>query len=98
MSTLELDGWGNGISPEQEYNDRLEPFESDNVQECLDYLKDTKDFEPIENAIITQNRVIENAISELQFVIDAYRLSDNVWLKNRLRKIKRDLELTQKKS
>jgi hypothetical protein len=70
--------------------DQLESFESDNIAECLDHYKDFNDCEPLENAIMKQETLIENLISELTFLIDS-----NPKLKNKLQIIKSKLITTQ---
>jgi len=70
-----------------------EIFESDNLQECLDYAKLAYDFEPMEAAIYNNETIIENAISETQFCIDT--LQNNNLVKNRLLAVKRKLINTQ---
>lgn len=72
-----------------------ETFESNNLEECLNYAKDFKDFELIENAITLQNTIIEKAISELDFLIDVYRHTDQTLLKNKLVKIRTELKFNQ---
>lgn len=81
-------------SPENPTNwiDRLEVFESDNISECLDHYKDFNDYEPLENAIMKQETLIENLIAELTFLINS-----NPKLKNRLQRIKSKLISTQTK-
>lgn len=87
-------GVGNINHPANQREDQLEEFESNNLSKCLDYAKETKDFEYIENAIIDQNVIIENAISEIDFLIEVY--SNNSFTKNKLLKIKRNLNSNQK--
>ena len=87
-------GVGNINHPANQREDQLEEFESNNLAKCLDYAKETKDFECIENAIIDQNVIIENAISEIDFLIEVY--SNNTFTKNKLLKIKRNLNSNQK--
>ena len=72
--------------PANQIDDKLEEFESNNLAKCLDYAKETNDFEYIENAIIDQNVIIENAISEIELLIEVY--SNNTFTKNKLLKIK----------
>jgi len=70
-----------------------EMFESDNLQECLDYAKLAYDYEPLEAAIYNNDTIIENTISEIQFCIDC--LQNNRLVKNRLLAVKRKLINTQ---
>ncbi len=70
-----------------------ETFESDNLQECLDYAKTFNDYEPMEAAIYNNDTIIKNAISEIQFCIDC--LQNNSLVKNRLLAVKRKLINTQ---
>ena len=78
--------------PEQEYIEQ-EMFESDNLNECLNYSKLANDYEPLEAAIYNNDTIIENAISEIQFCIDCLQKNDLV--KNRLLAVKRKLINTQ---
>jgi hypothetical protein len=71
-------------------------FESNILWDCLDYAKDTKDFELIENAITLQNTIIEKAILELDFLIDLNHQTENTYMKNRLVKLRTDLKFNQK--
>ena len=93
MSNYDHDILGVG-NPEHPYNrEEQEIFESDNLQECLDYAKLAHDYEPLEDAIYNNDTIIENAISELQFCIDC--LQNNSLVKNRLLAVKRKLINTQ---
>jgi len=93
MSNYDHDVLGVG-NPEHPAN-RIEEeiFESDNLQECLDYSKTFNDYEPMEAAIYNNDTIIENAISEIQFCIDT--LQNNSLVKNRLLAVKRKLINTQ---
>jgi hypothetical protein len=85
-------------NPEHPANrEETEMFESDNIQECLDYAKEFNDYEPIENAIVKQETIIEKVIDELKFLMDATN-SDNVWMRNKLYAIKSKLKSTQVKN
>ena len=84
-------GVGNINHPANQIDDKLEEFESNNLAKCLDYAKETNDFEYIENAIIDQNVIIENAISEIELLIEVY--SNNTFTKNKLLKIKINLKM-----
>jgi putative salt-induced outer membrane protein YdiY len=88
MSNYDHDVLGTG-NPEHPYNKELieeEIFESDNIQECMDYSKLAYDYEPLENAVYKQETIIEKAISEIDFCIDI--LHNNSLAKNRLLKVK----------
>ena len=87
-------GVGNSFHPANQQEIETDHFESNNLQKCLDYAKDFKDFEPIENAIIDQNVAIEKAISELNFLIDS--CIQNKFMQNRLIALKRQLMFNQK--
>ena len=78
--------------------EQIEPetFESNNLWECLNYAKDTKDFELIENAITLQNTIIEKAVSELDFLIDLNHQTENTYMKNKLVKLRTELKSNQK--
>ena len=86
-------GVGNIQHPANQ-RDEQEDFDSVNLQECLDYAKETKDFEWIETAIIMQNTVIEKAVSELDYLVNI--CGDNTLLRNRLKALKRELIFNQK--
>lgn len=89
-------GVGNSDHPANQEQIEYETFESNNLWECLDYAKDTKDFELIENAITLQNTIIEKTISEIEFLIDTYHHTDHSLLKNRLIKLRTELKSNQK--
>jgi len=89
-------GIGNSDHPANQEQIESETFESNNLWECLDYTKEFKDFELIENAITLQNTIIEKAIIDLDFLIDTYHHTDQSLLKNKLVKIKTDLKFNQK--
>ena len=72
-----------------------EIFESNNISECLEYAKDFKDFEPLENAILHQETIIEKAILDIQFLIDCTRYEKNLHIKNNLIKLRTILKTTQ---
>ena len=89
-------GVGNSQHPanQEQYEETV--FESDVLMDCLDYYKDTKDSELIENAIINQNTIIEKVISQIDFLIDMYHHTSHSLLKNKLVKIKTELKSNQK--
>lgn len=87
-------GVENSQHPANQREEELENFESVNLQECLDYAKDTKDFEWIETAIIMQNTAIEKAVLELDYLVNI--CGDNSMLRNRLKALKRELIFNQK--
>lgn len=66
-------------------------FESNNLSECLDYAKETKDFEPIENAIMHHQLKLEKATSEIQFLIDLSRQNKNDFMAKKLIKLRNEL-------
>jgi hypothetical protein len=89
MSSYDYDVIRTG-NPDHPYNRppmEEEMFESDNLSECLDYCKLANDYEPLEAAILNQETVIEKAVSELQFCVDAMAHSDNTLVPNRLRRV-----------
>ena len=87
-------GSNNSQHPSNQREEEQEDFDSVNLQECLDYAKDTKDFEWIETAIIMQNTAIEKAVLELDFLVNI--CGDNSMLRNRLKALKRELMFNQK--
>jgi hypothetical protein len=89
-----IEGTHNPLNPVN-WDDQLETFESDNIQECYNYAVESDDFEPLQNSITNQETVIETVISELELLINALSHSDNVWLKNKLRQMKSKLKSTQ---
>jgi hypothetical protein len=86
----------NSQHPATQKETEQEEFDSANLQECLDYTKDTKDFEWIETAIIKQNVAIEKSLKELDFLIGVCEQTNNSYVKNRLKAIKRELTFNQK--
>ena len=93
MPNYDYDVLGVGNSEHPANRTEEEIFESDNLQECLDYAKLAYDYEPMEAAIYNNDTIIENAISEIQFCIDT--LQNNNLVKNRLLAVKRKLINTQ---
>jgi len=87
-------GVSNSNHPANQKEEEQEDFDSVNLQECLDYAKDTKYFECIETAIIMQNTAIEKAVSELDYLVNI--CGDNMLLRNRLKALKRELMFNQK--
>lgn len=65
MSSYDHDviGAGNSEHPYNRPPMEEELFESDNIQECLNYAKLANDFEPIEAAILNQETVIANPVN-----------------------------------
>ena len=57
-------------NPINQKDEDLEDFESDNIQECMEYYKRTGDIEPLENAIATFERTKEDLCDKLTFCID----------------------------
>jgi hypothetical protein len=80
-------------SPENPTNwiDRLEVFESDDLSQCLDYAKETQDFEPLENSIFMQETKVKKAMEKIVFSLDAMAHSENTFIINQLLAIKREL-------
>ncbi len=52
-----------------------EEFNSNDLDECFDYFKETKDTEPLEKAITDNNTMIEKATADIQYLIDVARAS-----------------------
>lgn len=69
-----------------------EPFESDNLTECLDYYSETKDREPLENSIKNAETIIELQIKELQMLIDLTRQTKNTYIANKLIAVRKKLD------
>ena len=82
-------GVGNPEHPANRHEQK--PFESDNLQECLDYAKLANEFESLENAIYNNEVVIMSAIQDLNFCIDCMSATDNVFVLNKLKRIKSNL-------
>jgi len=61
----------NGQHPANEKENDI--FYSENIQECLDYYKETKDIEPLESAISFQQSKIELVASSLTDFIHILR-------------------------
>jgi vacuolar-type H+-ATPase subunit I/STV1 len=53
-----------------------EVFYSENIQECLDYYKETKDIEPLENAVSLQKDKLDIVVSSLTEFIHFLRKKD----------------------
>jgi len=69
----------------------FEEFESINLEKCLDYYKEMKDIEPLENAILENRWKIERAIENIQLLIDVSRSTKNSYMANQLIGIKTSL-------
>jgi hypothetical protein len=59
--------------PTDEYE--IEVFQSEDLSECLDYYKDTKDILPLENSIDVMEEKIEKTINNLTHVILGCRMA-----------------------
>lgn len=65
-------------NPEHPANQKETPhFESNNLQECLDYYKETGDSEPLENAIFHTEKAKERAVKDITEVIKLQREHGN---------------------
>lgn len=85
LSLIKIKTMEREMNPPEFYEDPLdyeELFESDNLQECMNFAKEYKDFEPLENSISRCETIIEQALSEIQYCIHIAK--DNAILKNRL--------------
>lgn len=85
-----IEGTFNPMNPAN-WDDKLNIFESEDLSECLDYSKETNDFEPIENAIFLQETKVKKALEKIIFSLDAMAHSDNEFIIKQLLAIKRDL-------
>jgi len=65
----------------------IEPNEPQTLQECLDYAKEFDDFEPLENAIYSNDKKIELAKELLRQYIDECGQMTNGIVKSRFTKI-----------
>ena len=62
----------------------FEEFDSNNLDKCLDYFKDYKDIEPLENAILENRWKIEKALENIQLLIHVARSTKNSYMANQL--------------
>lgn len=53
----------------------FDEFQSKDLSECLDYFKETKQIEPLENAITENETMLEKATADIQYLIDVARAS-----------------------
>ena len=83
MATLNLDGWGNGYTPEEK---ETEVFQSEDLNECLQYARENGDFAPLEFAIELQTERLRIAKKLIELCQDV--TGDNVYIKNQLQKAK----------
>jgi hypothetical protein len=67
------------------------PIRSDDLSQCLDYAKETQDFEPLENAIFLHETKVKKAMEKIVFSLDAMAHSENTFIINQLLAIKREL-------
>jgi hypothetical protein len=75
-----------------EIDELFEDFESNNLEECLNYYKETKEIEPLEFAIADNKLKIETAIDNIQLLIDVARSTKNSYMANQLIQIKTNLK------
>ena len=66
-------------------------FYSEDLSECLNYAKETQDFEPLENAIFLHETKVKKALEKIVFSLDAMEHSENTFVINQLLAIKREL-------
>jgi len=88
-------GVGNSMHPFNQEPEEEEIFESDVLQDCLDYARFEHDLEPLESAIQNQETIIEKSVDLIAFCQDIS--GDNVLIKNILQEIKNLLKSNQKK-
>ncbi len=69
-------GVGNSQHPSNQEPEEEVNFESNDLQKCLDYYKDTGDIEPLENAICRNELIHKNAIEDLTSSIKFMRNND----------------------
>lgn len=89
------DYWDNDDNhPANQKDIEQEYFESDNLRECLSYAIDFNDLEPLENAILKVETIVEKQISKIQLLIDLARSTDRLtYYANKLIAIRKELEL-----
>lgn len=73
-------------------SNEFEEFTSTDLNECLDYAKEFKDYEPLEFAIDENTNKIERAIETIQFLIDKARVDGNNYMANKLISIRTNLK------
>lgn len=79
------------------HEDLFDDFYSENIIDCYNFYKEYDDIEPLVHAINHNNKVIENSITELQYLVDVLNAGSNVFVKNKLFNIITELKLTQLK-
>ena len=69
----------------------VEEFYSEDLSECMNYAKETQDFEPLENAIFLHEAKVKKALEKIMFSLDAMAHSENTFIINQLLAIKTEL-------
>ena len=69
----------------------VEEFYSEDLSECMNYAKETQDFEPLENAIFLHETKVKKALEKIMFSLDAMAHSENTFIINQLLAIKTEL-------
>lgn len=77
--------------PTESYN-VIEQFESENLSECLDYYKETKDILPLENAIDVMDEKVKKAINDIIHLTLGCRASGFTHTANALCEIRENLQ------
>lgn len=90
-------GVGNSTHPYNQETEEEPDFESCNLSECLQYLKDKDDYEPIEFSVQNQEEIIEKSLGIIDFCQDIIAHNDNFVLQQKLQELKKLLKSNQKK-
>ncbi len=77
-------GVGNSCHPANQ--EETEVFQSEDLNECLQYARENNDFEPLEFAIELQTERLRIAKKLIEICQEC--TGDNVYIKNQLQKIK----------
>ena len=70
-----------------------EDFESDNLAECLNYYRETKDFQPLAIAIENTQDKLTEAVKDIQFLMELAHQTNLTYYANKLLSIRKKLEL-----
>jgi hypothetical protein len=82
-------GLGNEDHPANRVEIEQEVFESENLQECMNYAKDYCDFEPLESAIYNVEKIKIKAVENIDFCLNFD--TENILIREKLLEIRRML-------
>ncbi len=92
MGNYDHDALGTG-NPNHPANRKEVPqFQSDDLQECLDYYFETQNIVPLINAVEVNKNKLDKAVRDIQEIVDICVASEIDLLKNKLITVRKNLE------